>query len=49
MFPRFMKWDIGKLLSKGQGLDLSGLVNFQVCVLGVVVVLRLIFDCTNLC
>ncbi|KAI8012590.1 hypothetical protein LOK49_LG06G01895 [Camellia lanceoleosa] len=30
MFPRFMKWDIGKLLVKGQGVDLSGPVNFQV-------------------
>ncbi|KAI8021170.1 hypothetical protein LOK49_LG03G01158 [Camellia lanceoleosa] len=30
MFPRFMKWDIGKLLIKGQGVDLSGPVNFQV-------------------
>ncbi|KAL7220888.1 hypothetical protein ACSBR2_013720 [Camellia fascicularis] len=29
MFPRFMKWDIGKLLSKGQGVDLSEPVNFQ--------------------
>ncbi|KAI8008260.1 hypothetical protein LOK49_LG07G00789 [Camellia lanceoleosa] len=30
MFPRFMKWDIGKLLIKGQGVDLSGPVNFQI-------------------
>ncbi|KAI8019873.1 hypothetical protein LOK49_LG04G03785 [Camellia lanceoleosa] len=30
MFPRFMKWDIRKLLIKGQGVDLSGPVNFQV-------------------
>ncbi|KAI8020224.1 hypothetical protein LOK49_LG04G01394 [Camellia lanceoleosa] len=30
MFPRFMKWDIGKLLIKGQGVDLSGPVKFQV-------------------
>ncbi|THG07714.1 hypothetical protein TEA_009663 [Camellia sinensis var. sinensis] len=29
MFPKFMKWDIGKLLSKAQGVDLSGPVNFQ--------------------
>ncbi|KAI7997040.1 hypothetical protein LOK49_LG10G01827 [Camellia lanceoleosa] len=30
MFPRFMKWDILKLLIKGQGVDLSGPINFQV-------------------
>ncbi|KAL7163399.1 hypothetical protein ACSBR2_039492 [Camellia fascicularis] len=29
MFPRFMKWDIGKLLSKAQGVDLSGPINFR--------------------
>ncbi|KAL7187786.1 hypothetical protein ACSBR1_037775 [Camellia fascicularis] len=30
IFPKFLKWDIGKLLSKAQGVDLPGPVNFQV-------------------
>ncbi|KAL7217756.1 hypothetical protein ACSBR2_011069 [Camellia fascicularis] len=30
MFPRFLKWDIGELLSSCQGVDLSRPVKFQV-------------------
>ncbi|CAL5409358.1 unnamed protein product [Camellia sinensis] len=30
MFPRFLKWDIGALMNKIQGVDLAGLIGFQV-------------------
>lgn len=32
MFPRFLKWDIGALINKVQGVDLSGIIKFQVIV-----------------
>ncbi|GMP98183.1 hypothetical protein CsSME_00046159 [Camellia sinensis var. sinensis] len=30
MFPRFLKWDIGALMNKIQGVDLAGPIGFQV-------------------
>ncbi|XP_028089042.1 uncharacterized protein LOC114289493 [Camellia sinensis] len=29
MFPRFLKWDIGALMNKIQGVDLAGTIGFQ--------------------